>query len=48
MGHPCVQVLDGGLEKWVNEKKPVESTDENAKESDYDWKIVPDKAKSLE
>jgi len=48
MGHPNVQVLDGGFPKWVAEKKPCESTDENASNDDYAYKLVPEKVKNLE
>ena len=31
-GHPRVQVLDGGLEKWVKEGRPIEANDETVKD----------------
>ena len=39
MGHPNVQVLDGGFAKWVAEGKPVCSPDDQAKEEDFDYKM---------
>jgi len=29
-GHPNVRVLDGGLQKWVNEKRLVENDDDTS------------------
>ena len=39
MGHPNVAVLDGGFPKWVTEKLPIESSDENIKIGDFSFKV---------
>ena len=48
MGHPNVQVLDGGFSKWVKEGKPVEATDANANDDAFGYKLNPDKIKEYD
>ena len=48
MGHPNVQVLDGGFAKWTKESKPVETTDADVKEDDFGYKLNTDKIKEYE
>ena len=48
MGHPQVQVLDGGFQKWTTEGKAVESTDAHAKEEDFGYKYDAAKGQTLE
>jgi len=43
MGHPKVAVLDGGLKKWKYEGHPIESDGEEICDSDFDYKINPDR-----
>ena len=45
MGHPNVQVLDGGFAKWTKEGKAVECTNADVKESDFGYKLNADKIK---
>ena len=45
MGHPNVQVLDGGFAKWTKEGKAVEATDANANEDAFGYKLNADKIK---
>lgn len=47
MGHPNVQVLDGGFPKWLAEKRPCASTFENASADDFAYKLNPEKVKLL-
>ena len=44
-GHPNVQVLDGGLAKWIGEGKDIKMTDETVKEEDYLYNYQPVKVR---
>jgi len=48
MGHQNVQVLDGGFPRWISEKRPFESSEENASNDDYAFKLDPKKLKTLQ
>lgn len=45
MGHPNVKALAGGFAKWNTENRPVESTNPNASNDDFGYKLNPDKIK---
>lgn len=48
MGHPDVRVLNGGLEKWMKEGRPVESSIEADTALDsFAYKLNPDKIKLI-
>jgi len=47
MGHPNVQVLDGGFAKWTSEGRQVHG-DLQVKLEDFDYKLVESKLKTLE
>lgn len=48
MGHPNVQVLDGGFPKWEKEGRPVEITNADASAEDFGYKLNADKIKLYE
>ena len=39
MGHPNVEVLDGGFPKWIKEGLPFESCHEDLKAEDFGYKL---------
>jgi thiosulfate/3-mercaptopyruvate sulfurtransferase len=48
MGHPNVQVLDGSQAKWQQEGRPVESTNAEANEEAFKYKLNADRIKYYE
>ena len=48
MGHPKVQVLDGGFPKWTKEGLPVHSCHGDLKAEDFGYKLQDDKVWNLE
>ena len=48
MGHPNVQVLDGGFPKWVKEGLPVHSSDRDFTPKDFGYKLQSEKVWNLE
>ena len=48
MGHPNVQVLDGGFPKWTKEGLAVHTCHGDLKEADFAYKLQDDKVWNLE
>mmetsp|Transcript_217 Transcript_217/g.395 ORF Transcript_217/g.395 Transcript_217/m.395 type:complete len:82 (+) Transcript_217:284-529(+) len=47
MGHMNVRVLDGGLQRWISEKKPVVSSPGESN-GNYGYKLNPSKVKNFD
>jgi thiosulfate/3-mercaptopyruvate sulfurtransferase len=43
MGHPNVQVLDGGYPKWVKEDLPIDSSERDYTPEDFGYKLHSEK-----
>ena len=47
-GHKRVQILNGGLRKWMNEGRHVETNQEDTNEEEYNYKFNPDFVSNIE